>query len=149
MSPIAPNRGGNPGEFTGGSGNSSPSAGGAGGSGSGSGSPSVAIAGPGSGAAALIGSEMIPVVRLTPDRTEYGPPIFLGPNDQVNIVPNASNTQPVFVATGGNADAKFPPRVQLAATSNPISVKVRSLREIGVYSTVPGEGVTIVLDRRP
>lgn len=129
---------------------SAPAGGAGGGSGSGSsgsGTP-TAQPGPGSGVSGQITSQMIDIVRLTPDRTEYGPPIFLGPNDSVSIMPKRSNTQPCFVSTMGNSDAKFPPRLQLAATDNPVPILVRTLREIGVYSTVVGEGVTLIIGRR-
>lgn len=151
--PVAPNRGGTGGEFGGfGGGSSGAPSGGAGGSGGGSsggvsGTP-TAQPGPGSGAASQISSLMIDVVRLAADRSEYGPPIFLGPNDSVQIIPKRTNTQPCFVSTMGNSDAKNSPRIQLASTDPFLPVIVRTLREIGVYSTVVGEGVTIVVGRR-
>lgn len=130
---------------------SSPPAAGGSGSGSGSGKSGTPTAtpGPGSGGAKMIGSDMIDVSRLTPDRSEYGPPIFVNPDDQVFVVPRRSNTAHCFVSTGGSNDAKFPPRLELTNTDNPVQVSVQSLRQIGVYSTVVGEGVTIVLQRRP
>jgi hypothetical protein len=130
------------------SGGSSGGAGGAGSSGGSGGGGTTAQPGPGSGAASMISSMMFDVNRLAADRTEYGPPIFLGSNDSVSVMPKRSNTQPCFVSTGGNSDAKFPPRLQLASTDNPVPVGVRTLREIGVYSTVVGEGVTIIVNRR-
>lgn len=152
--PVAPNRGGTGGEFGGfGGGSSGAPSGGAGGGGSApgggvSGTP-TAQPGPGSGAASHISSQMIDVSRGAADRTEYGPAIFLGPNDSVQVMPRRSNTQPCFISTQGNSDAKsVGNRLQLSNTDNPVPVIVRTLREIGVYSTIPGEGVTIILGRR-
>lgn len=136
--------GGSPGRTS-----TSPSgSGGSAGSASG-GSSSVAIPSPGSGGAAQLTNLMIDVSRLTADRTEYGPPIFVGPNDVVSVVPRRGNSADCFVSTMGNSDAKFPPRLQLKNTDNPVFVGVRTLKEIGVYSTVVGEGVTIMVQRRP
>lgn len=146
--------GGDTSPTTGGSGSGAPGGtapgGGGGGGAAGSGSPGSPTAqpGPGGGAASLLSSQMFDVVRLTADRTEYGPPVFLGPNDTVSAMPKRSNTQPCFVATGGNSDAKFAPRLQLASTDNPVQLGVRTLKEIGVYSTVVGEGVTLIINRR-
>jgi hypothetical protein len=81
---------------------------------------------------------MFRVVRLTPDRTEYGPPVFVNVNDEVMIQPIRTNTGPVFIATSGNSDA----------TDNPITLSVSTLKEIGVYGAI-GDGVVIVLQRRP
>lgn len=108
-----------------------------------------AIPGPGGGLAKRIGSQMFRVVRLTPDRTEYGPTVFVNADDQVFVVPLRSNTANVFVATSGNSDAKFDPRLELTKTDNPVEANVQSLKEVGVYSTVIGEGVLIILNRRP
>jgi hypothetical protein len=92
---------------------------------------------------------MFSVVRLTPDRTEYGPTVFVNPDDQVTVIPRRSNTVDCFISTSGNSDAKFEPRLELTKTDNPVTVSVASLKEIGVYSTVVGEGVLIILNRRP
>jgi hypothetical protein len=97
----------------------------------------------------MLGSQMFQVVRLAADRTEYGPTLFVNANDEVEITPLRTNVANCFVATSGNSDAKFPPRWILLPTDNPISVSVQSLKEIGVYSGTPGEGVLIVLKRRP
>jgi hypothetical protein len=157
--PIAPNRGGFPGEVGGTSGGqSSPGGGGTGsgasaGTGGGASAPSgsvpiIAVPGPGQGAARSFGSDMYQVVRLTPDRTEYGPTIFVNASDEVTIAPLAANVGVVFIATGGNSDAKFPPRLQLSAVANPIDVSVSTLKQIGVYAANVGDGVLIILKRR-
>jgi len=87
---------------------------------------------------------MFVVTRLTPDRVEYGPAVLIGPNDIVTVSPIPSNTVNCFYSTAGGPDAaKFGPRVVLASAGVPRIVKVRNLNEIGVYSTVVGEGVTI------
>lgn len=130
--------------------NPPPSGGGGGGAGGGSGGSGGAPAqpGPGAGPASLLSSMMFEINRLTADRTEYGPGLQLGPNDVVQVTPKRSNGAAVFISTMGNSDAKFSPRLQLAPTDNPVTVLVRSLREIGVYSTVVGEGVMIVVGRK-
>lgn len=109
----------------------------------------MAVPGPGQGGARQLGSQMYQVVRLAADRSEYGPAVFVNVNDEVTIQPIRTNANPVFVATSGNSDAKFPPRIQMNATDNPITLSVLSLKEIGVYGTSVGDGVVIVHQRRP
>lgn len=87
---------------------------------------------------------MYTVVRSAAfDRVEYGPPIDVGPNDTVIVAPVPTNTTNCFYSTSSPDAAKTGPRVVQAPSGVPRLVRVRNLNEIGVYSTVAGEGVTI------
>jgi hypothetical protein len=101
----------------------------------------------GSSPTAKFSTGLLLVVRLTPDRPEYGPPIKVGPRDVVTIEPIPTNTVNVFYATASPDAAKMGPRASLAPSAVPRGVRVRNLNEIGVYSTVIGEGVIIDLQR--
>jgi hypothetical protein len=148
--PLVPSRN-DPGDFPPIGGNST--GGGAAAAGAGSSGAAAGSSG-GIGSAPIVASPtrsfstgMYPVVRGTPDRVEYGPPVQIGPRDTVQISPIATNTTNCFYATGSPDAAKTGPRIVLTATSNPRVVRVRNLNEIGLYSTVPGEGITIDVQR--
>jgi hypothetical protein len=117
-----------------------------GGSGSGGGGGTVKES-PGSSPTAKFSTGLLQVVRLAADRPEYGPPIKVGPKDTVSIAPIPTNTVNCFYATASADAAKQGPRAVLAPTAVPRSVRVRNLNEIGVYSSVIGEGVIIDLER--
>lgn len=98
---------------------------------------------PGSSPTGHYSTGMYPVLRGTPDRVEYGPPVKVGPRDTVTIEPVSNNTVDCFYSAVSPDAAKFGPRSRMAPAAVPRSVRVRNLNEIGVYSTVVGEGVLI------
>lgn len=147
--PVAPSRGGTGPEYSGstGSGKSAPSGGP-----SGPGAPpqTLNIPAPGSGPAGILASFMVQILRGAADRTVYGDSMFLNPDDQVYVISLGSNASDnCFISTTGNSDAKFPPRLQLKKGANFVPVTVRSLNQIGVYSDTPGDGVLVVVQKRP
>lgn len=115
---------------------------GSGGSGS-SGGGSTMREKPGSSPTQHFSTGMYQVVRGAADRAEYGPPVKVGPRDTVTIEPISNNTVDCFYSTTSPDAAKFGPRSRMAPSAVPRSVRVRNLNEIGVYSTVAGEGVLI------
>lgn len=119
---------------------------GAAGSGSGGGSGSFAPPSVGPGSSATHGqfTGMYQVTRQTADRVEFGPPVDVPPGAIVSVSPISTNTVTAFVSVNAGFEAaKGGPRIGFSTTANPRTVKVRNLREIGVYSTAVGEGVTI------
>lgn len=119
-------------------------AGGAGGSSSGGSAAAPPVPGPGSAATTKSFTGMFQVVRGIADRSEFGPPVDVPPGAVVSIAAIPTNTVNAFASIGAGFEAaKAGPRFTLAAAGNPRTVKVRNLREIGVYSIVVGEGVTI------
>jgi hypothetical protein len=114
-----------------------------GGSTSSSSTAPAVVPNPGTGATAKQNFGLYQIVRGTLDRSEYGPPIDVPPGAVVSIAPIPSNLVNCFFSTMGFEAAKGGPRIALAPTGNPRTVKVRNLREIGVYSANVGEGVTI------
>lgn len=117
--------------------------GGAGGAGTGGG----AAAAPGSPATAHYSTGLYEVKRDANDRVNFGPPVEIGPRDTVTIAPIPTNTVNCFYSTASPDAAKFGPRSALAPSAQPRTARVRNLNEIGVYSTVVGEGVTIEVQR--
>lgn len=104
----------------------------------------VQLTGPGSGATRYQSTGMFTVTRQTADRCEFGPPVDVPVGAVVSVAPIPSNTVSVGVSIGAGFEAaKGGPRILLAPAGNPRTVKVRNLREIGVYSANVGEGVTI------
>lgn len=145
--PIAPERSGTGGEFTGSSfgtpsGPGAPS--GPGGiSGPGGGSVTVAhVPPPG---AVLFGPEIYTVLRDATDREQYGPAVQILARDRVYVGPAAPNTVNAFYST--TRSAKSGPRIALAVGAQPQEVRVRNLNEIDAYSANAGEGIAIVVQR--
>ena len=90
------------------------------------------------------------VFREAADVVVRGPAIPVAPGATVQLSPQtnagAVNTADVFYAIGpGQAAKNGANRVRVAAGSNPLSVRVRNLNEIQVYSSVVGEGFSITV----
>lgn len=144
--PFSYGSGGDAGGFSSPSGGSGPAggAGGAAGGAGGGGGDGGGVGAPVQQANRASSTGLFIVTRQTADRVEFAQAFQIGANDIVTITPIFTNTVNCFYSTAGGPDAaKIGPRIVLAPAANPRPVKVRNLNEIGVYSTVVGEGVSI------
>jgi hypothetical protein len=146
--PVNPNLGGTGGDYTGGSSGGGSGlglpAGSSGGGSGGSGGSGGTGAAPSAPPVQSFSSQVYTVTRKTADRSEFGPGITVAPRDLVTVSALSNNTVTAFISiASGPESAKSGPNIPFTPSSFPRNVRVRNLNEIGVYSTVVGEGVTI------